>query len=138
MMGEYKDGIRGWGTSDQSGEGGEKLCIRERWECKKTSEFLKKKKKGGGREEGLEERSDIPGERICTTRLELGRLHEVHTGLAVEGALNVSCVLKDLPRRFEVLVYILLFNNGAPFLLSRDFFSASTAKLNKFATSSAQ
>ncbi len=123
-MGEYKDGIRGWGTSDQSGEGGEKLCIRERWECKKTSEFLKKKKKGGGGE--------------VTTRLELGRLHEVHTGLAVEGALNVSCVLKDLPRRFEVLVYILLFNNGAPFLLSRDFFSASTAKLNKFATSSAQ
>lgn len=25
----------GWGTSDRSGEGGEKLCSRERWENKK-------------------------------------------------------------------------------------------------------
>lgn len=39
---------------------------------------------------------------------------------------------------FEVLAHILLFNNGMPFLLGRDFFSASTAKLNKFATSSTQ
>lgn len=31
-MGEYKGDMRGWGTSDRSGEGGEKLCIRERWE----------------------------------------------------------------------------------------------------------
>jgi hypothetical protein len=58
--------------------------------------------------------------------------------LAVEGALNVSCVLEDLPRVFEVLVHILLFNNCMPFLLGRDFFSASTAKLHKFATSSTQ
>jgi hypothetical protein len=57
--------------------------------------------------------------------------------LAVEGALNVSCVLKDLSRLFEALVHILLFYNGAPFLLGTDFFSASTAKFNKFATSTA-
>ena len=28
-MDEYKDDMRDWGTSDQSGEGIEKLCIRE-------------------------------------------------------------------------------------------------------------
>ena len=58
--------------------------------------------------------------------------------MAVEGALNVSCVLEDLPGGFEVLVHILLFNNSMPFLLSRDFFSASTAKLDEFPTSSTQ
>lgn len=78
------------------------------------------------------------GERVCTTWFKLGRLYEVHTGLAVERALNVSRVLEDLPSRFEALIHILLFDNGAPFLLCRDFFGASTAKLNQFATSSAQ
>ena len=39
---------------------------------------------------------------------------------------------------FEVLIHILLFDNGMPFLLGRDFFSASTAKLYKFPTSSTQ
>lgn len=39
---------------------------------------------------------------------------------------------------FEILVHILLFNNGMPFLLGRGLFSTSTAKLNKFATSSTQ
>jgi len=45
-------------------------------------------------------------------------------------------VLEDLSKLFEVLVHILLFDDE-PFLLCRDFFSASTAKLDKFATSSA-
>ena len=39
---------------------------------------------------------------------------------------------------FEVLVHILLFNNSMAFLLGRDFFSASTAKLYKLPTSSTQ
>jgi hypothetical protein len=43
-MDEYKDDMWGWGTSDQSGEGGEKLCIRERWEYKETLEFFAQKK----------------------------------------------------------------------------------------------
>lgn len=39
---------------------------------------------------------------------------------------------------FEILVHILLFNNGMPLLLGRDLFGTSTAKFNKFATSRTQ
>ena len=37
-MGEYRDGTGGWGSSDPSGEGAEKLCIKERSEYKKRLE----------------------------------------------------------------------------------------------------
>lgn len=57
-MGEYKGDMRGWGTSDRSGEGGEKLCIRERWENEHFS-FEKKI--------GYRRTNDLPGERVCAT-----------------------------------------------------------------------
>ena len=56
-MGEYKGDMRGWGTSDRSGEGGEKLCIRERWENEHS--FEKKK--------WYRRTNDLPGERVCAT-----------------------------------------------------------------------
>ena len=70
----------------------------------------------------LEEQRDIPGEGICTTWLKLCRLHEVHTGLTVEGTLNISCVLENLLRLFKTSVDVLFFYDIAPFLLSSNFF----------------
>ena len=46
-MDEYKDDMWGWGTSDQSGEGGEKLCIREGYKQMLEFLYLKKRKRWG-------------------------------------------------------------------------------------------
>jgi hypothetical protein len=55
--------------------------------------------------------------RVRTAYVELGRLHEVHTVLAVEGTLNISGAFEDLTELFEVLVHVLLFNGVMSFVL---------------------
>ena len=47
-MDVYKDDTRGWGTSDQSGEGSEKLCIKEVGIRKRWNFFGFFKEKGVG------------------------------------------------------------------------------------------
>lgn len=41
-------------------------------------------------------------------------------------------MFEDLTELFEVLVQVLFFDGVVSFLLSRDFFSTDTAKLDKF------
>jgi hypothetical protein len=71
--------------------------------------------------------SYTPRKCIRTAQLGFGRLHEVHTILAIEWTPDVSGTFEDLTELFEVLVHIFLFDGVAPFLLGGHFLCAGTA-----------